>query len=434
MYERERWNINNSYLHPSLVKKYYGPGQFVCHMVSDSETDARSESGGSIPAPLNSPEGSHDPFSWYARQRNKGPVQYDTKRGVYDVFSYKHVKESLQDGQRLIRKDLSQDQDSPRDSLSYIGNAMIWSDGPRHTQIKSQLFSYFRPDLLTDMHKAIQKIAESQLDAALANGPDFDFVESFAAPVPLRVIMHMVGIPERDHQQMLKWLKTFREVMYSEYSTAGSSNGELMKEPVNYFKKLVARRSDEPANNDLISQLAAETDLTSEEIGANCFDFVLAGQGTMSEFLSNSLYLFAEHDLFGDFNQYDLDSVLEEVLRYRSPLQARVRQTTETLTIGGVNISPDETVILWLGAANRDPERYERSEMFVPERDPNHLAFGGGPHICIGAPLARLQAPIVLRTFIERFDEIDVDTNGGQPKSKASILGFEKLPVSTRPS
>jgi cytochrome P450 len=384
----------------------------------------------SLPDPLKSAEALHDPFDWYASQRRRAPVRYDSDRGVYDVFSYEHVRKALHDNDRLVRESLS-DRGGPRTPFSYIDNAMVWSDGPRHGRTKGQLFDFFRPDLLADLRGSIRAMADSQLDAAVADGTEFDFVESFAVPVPLRVIMQMIGVPERDHQRILEWLKTFREVMYSEHSAVGSGDGTRMQDAVDYFERLVARRTADP-RDDLISRLATETDLTDAEIGSNCFDFILAGQGTMSEFLSNAVYLFDEHALFDRLEEYDLEVVLEEVLRYRSSLQSRARRTAEPVMLGETEIPADETVILWIGAANRDPERYERSETFVPDRDPDHLAFGSGPHTCIGAPLARLEAPIILRTFVERFDEIEVHGDAATPKARASKLGFEELPVSVR--
>jgi len=397
-------------------------------MVIESGPDNPTELPESLPGPLQTKDALHDPSGWYAEQRRAAPVQYDNHRGVYDVFSYNHVKTALQDNDRLARKSLNQNHAGTQNPFSYIDTAMVWSDGTDHRRMKSQLFEYFRPDLLADLNDSIEEIACSQIKTALESGPEFDFVEEFAVPVPLRVVMELVRIPRRDQQRVLKWLQTFRGVMYSEYSAAGSTNPSEMAEAVEYFESLVARRRNEPTN-DLISTLVAETDLSDAEIGSNCFDFVLAGQGTMSEFLSNALYLFVEHELLEDIEFDDLGVVLEEVLRYRSPLQSRARMTTQPVEIHETRIPSGETVILWIGAANRDPNRYDHPEQFRPDRDPDHLAFGSGAHACIGAPLARLQAPIVMRTFLEHVDSVDIQRDGMEPKTKASKLGFERLPI-----
>ncbi len=386
----------------------------------------------SLPEPLRSKEALHDPFDWYDRMRRDSPVRYDPQRDVYDVFTHDHVKRSLQDDDRFVRKELSGSHMSPDDPFSYLDNAMIWSDGPAHKQGKGQLFEYFRPSMLEGFRESIERVSESQLQAALEDGPAFDFISEFAVPVPLRVIMDVVGVPQEDHTRMLEWLETFRSVMNSEYSAEESTDGERMEDAVEYFQDVIAERKRNP-RDDLVSRLAAETELTDAEIGSNCFDFILAGQGTMSEFLSNAIFLFVENDLMDDIDAYDLPVLLEEVLRYRTPLQSRARLSVESTTLGGTTIPEGETVILWLGSANRDPKRYDRPDVFVPERDPEHLAFGSGSHTCIGAPLARLQAPIVLRTFLDAFERIEIDDDGIEPKPKASKLGFETLSLSTTP-
>ncbi len=397
-------------------------------MEPESNVKRTQQLHNSIPEPLKSPGRLHDPFEWYDNKRATAPVQYDPKRDVYDVFSYDLVKNGLQNSNQLIRKNLSESHLNTPTAFSYIDTAMVWSDGPAHKAAKSQLFKYFRPSMLEGLTESIETIANQQLETATNNGPTFEFVEEFAVPVPLRVIMDVVGVPQEDHHQLLEWLETFREVMYSEYSAVGPADGAAMEDAVAYMRQLVADRSQEP-KNDLISQLAAETELSYEEIGSNCFDFILAGQGTMSELLSNALYIFWNENLLGELDEYDLSVVLEEVLRYRSSLQSRARETVESVRLGETEIPSGETVILWIGAANRDPAQFDRPHEFIPDRNPDHLAFGNGPHACIGAPLARLEAPIILQTVIDQFDTITIDTETMTPKSKASKLGFEHLPV-----
>jgi len=400
-------------------------------MEANTSGDGTNDFSDDLPAQLQSDAALHDPFAWYEQQRAQGPVHYDPQRDVYDVFSHDHVKRALQDSDRFARKALSRSHAETESPFAYLDNAMVWSDGPGHKQSKAELFEYFRPSMLSGFADAIESVTAAQLDVALESSPEFDFVSEFAVPVPLRVIMDVAGIPAEDHQQLLEWLETFRTVMNSEYSAAESRDEDRMADAVAYFRDLVARRQDDP-RDDLVSRLATETELSDAEIGSNCFDFILAGQGTMSELLSNALYLFATNGMLDSIDDYDMETVLEEVLRYRSPLQSRARETTRPVTVDDTDIPSGATVILWIGAANRDPEVYERPEEFRPERDPQHLAFGSGAHSCIGAPLARLQAPIVLETLFDRVERIDLPRDSYEPKPKASKLGFETLPVTMR--
>jgi len=200
---------------------------------------------------------------------------------VYDGFSYEHVKEALQDDQRLVRKELSRSNMSAPNPFSYIDNAIIWSDGARHSQTKHQLFERFTPDVLRDLQRTIEDLTRMQLDGALEDEQEFDFVTDFAIPVPLRVVMQLVGVPQQDHWQILTWLETFRTVMDKEYGGVESRNPEAMAATVEYFKQLVAEWKADP-RDDLISRLVEETDLNDEVIGANCFDFIMAGHTSAS--------------------------------------------------------------------------------------------------------------------------------------------------------
>lgn len=397
-------------------------------MASDS-TVTDVETDGEIPEGLRSDEALHNPFDWYHKKRHTSPVQYDSQRGVYDVFSYEQVKKGLQDDKRLLRPPLTKGQS--KDPLSYFDTAMVWSDGSNHKKVKGELFEYFSPRMLQGVEESIVSITNSELDISQTNTDKFDFVSDFAVPVPLRVIMDVIGVPHEDHDQLLSWLETFRSVMTSEDSADGSIKRGHMEGAAEYFKELVSERRASP-ENDLISKLAQETELTAEEIGSNCFDFALAGQGTMSELLANAVHILDDNAIVEDMNEYDLDLLLEEILRYRSPLQARARKTKEAVTMGGTTIPADEIVILWIGAANRDPARFADPDVFKPERDPDHLAFGSGAHNCIGAPIARLEAPIVLRTFFDRVTQIDIDYAESVPKQKGSKLGFERMPIKLR--
>ncbi|MFQ3477480.1 cytochrome P450 [Halonotius sp. F2-221B] len=394
-------------------------------MASDSKVVDGKEAD-SLPKGLRSNEALHDPFDWYHNKRSTAPIQHDPNRGVYDVFSYELVKKGLQDNKALCRPQLTEEETD--DPLSYFDTGMVWSDGPSHKQVKGELFQYFSPRMLQGIEDSIVSITESQLDTATADTGELDLVEDFAVPVPLRVIMDFIGIPQDDHEQLLEWLETFRSVMTSEDSDKASIKGGHMAGAAEYFKGLVDERQANP-QNDLISQLSTETELTPEEIGSNCFDFALAGQGTMSELLTNAVYILDQRNYISEIDDYNLSVVLEEILRYRSPLQARARRTTNQITLGETTIPADETVILWIGAANRDPEKFEDPDIFDPYRDPDHLAFGSGSHNCIGAPIARLEAPIVLETLFDRLPQVDIDYSNLIPKPKASKLGFDKMPV-----
>lgn len=166
----------------------------------------------SAPTPLKTKAGLHDPFGWYKKMRSQSSIHYDSQREVYDIFGFQQVKNGLQDN-ALVRKSLADD--SNRTSpFSYIDNAIVWMDGSQHKRSKGEFFKYFRPGEINEFENTIRELTTNQLDQAVANGTEFDFVSELAEPLPLRVIMSMVGVPDEDIDKVIEWLLTFREVTY----------------------------------------------------------------------------------------------------------------------------------------------------------------------------------------------------------------------------
>lgn len=376
-----------------------------------------------------------NPFDWYKEQRSCGPIHYDEKRGVYDVFSYEGVAQLLKNDQHAIRPTLANHHaelglDSP---LVYLQDSMMWSNGEAHSDIKSELFSYFRPDEMKKIEDLIAQVTDSQIQSVTNGRTEFDFVQEFAAPVTLQISMDLIGIQMSDYERMREWIDEIIEIKRSEYSSSKSKMPDTSTQAVEYMKDIVEVKKEDP-KHDLMSMMVQETELTDEEIGSNCLDILMASHSTMADFLSNAIFLIIKNDLTHKTDNGELSGMLEEVLRYRSPLQAHMREMSEAMKIDGTTIPRGEIVILWLGAANRDPERYDQPETFLPDRNPEHLAFGAGAHTCIAAPLARFEAPIILRSFMEHFDDAEILYDSIEPTSGASGLGFKRLPVSAKPA
>jgi cytochrome P450 len=124
-----------------------------------------------------------------------------------------------------------------------------------------------------------------------------------------------------------------------------------------------------------------------------------------------------------------MDTVIEEVLRYRSSLQATERTTTREVDIAGTTLAEGAQIQVFVGAANRDPRQFEDPETFKPERNPRHIAFGHGTHRCLGAPLARLETEVSLETFFDRFAAVDVHVEEAVPQLTLTEFGLESLPI-----
>lgn len=200
------------------------------------------------------------------------------------------------------------------------------------------------------------------------------------------------------------------------------------KEMGKYFAKLVKERQGGDGD-DLITLAANADELSQQEKIGFCMILLLAGNITTTNLLTNAIWCFQEQGIMGDIRTGDIDrkKAIEEVLRYRSPIQEIQRVTSEDVELGGRQIAAGEVVNVWVGAANRDPEIFDDPETFRPERSPNqHLAFGKGIHYCLGAPLARLEADIALDQLLTRFDRIDAELSNLKPIS--SHYGLDSLP------
>jgi cytochrome P450 len=161
-----------------------------------------------------------------------------------------------------------------------------------------------------------------------------------------------------------------------------------------------------------------------------CALLLVAGNVTVRNLLTNSVWCLAEQDLYGELDESNLSMYVEEVLRYRSPIQTTGRIVVEDVTVRGKTIEAGNHIMCWLGSANRDRSQFDNPSSFKPDRTANqHLGFGHGIHYCLGAPLARLQAKIVLSELFDRWDSIKFAEDPIQPVRNPTIHGLETLPI-----
>ena len=173
--------------------------------------------------------------------------------------------------------------------------------------------------------------------------------------------------------------------------------------------------------------------MTPEEIYNFCSLLLLAGSHTTITLLTNFIWMIVKHDYVGDIlsGDIDIDTAIEEVLRYQPSVHSLIRTAAEDTELRGQSIKEGDSVVLWVGSANRDPDRFDDPETFDPNRKPNpHMAFGRGIHTCLGAPLARLEARTVLPIFFDRISDIEFATDERVPIQGATLYGLETLPVS----
>lgn len=396
-----------------------------------------------FPEELSTREGWLEPFSWYERMRRKEPIRYDENREIWGVFSYEDTKAVLRndsafssDPQNTPRFDVPEEDQSP------IMDTILFTDPPDHRRLRSVVEEFFRPNAVADLAPRIEEITSDLLDDTLEGG-EMEIVEELAYPMPVVVIAELLGVPSSDRGQFKEWSDVLVARPEAETEAAlrefQARQEQVLGELAEYFSEMIEACQNDPRGDLITAILEAETEgrkLTEREILGFCMLLLVAGNITTTNLITNAMRCFAERpETMAELRQGDLTfkTTIEEVLRYRSPIQALFRVVTTDTRLGDHEISEGEGVVTWIGAANRDGEQFSDPREFVPDRQSNqHIAFGYGSHFCLGAPLARLESKIALRELLSRTDEIEIHTENLSPVRSSFIYGVESLPISVR--
>ncbi len=392
-----------------------------------------------FPEALSTREAWLEPFDWYHEMRENAPVHYDPERNAWDVFRYADVKRILGDDATFsVDPENAPDFVSPKmDGQEMAISSMVSEDPPRHDELRDVVDDFFRPQAIRELEPRIRELTGELLDDTLDREGKIDLVEEFAYPLPVMVIAELLGVPVEERDQFKEW----SDALIAAPSDSESSEAfaerqfELFQEMSGYFMQLIKERRQNP-REDLISTIAnAEIDgepLPPENMVGLCILLLVAGNITTTNLIANAMRCFGENDLFETYTAAGavLTPAIEEVLRYRSPVQAMSRFTTEDVTIGDESIEAGEVVVVWMGSANRDNRQFPEGDSFIPDRSPNqHLGFGYGTHYCLGAPLARLEADVALSELFGRFADVEIPDTTLQPTRSSFIYGVDSLPI-----
>lgn len=381
------------------------------------------------PAALTSRNAQLDPFEWYRRMRQESPVRYDESRACWDVFEYGVISEILLDADRFssVRE--------PDDGDEYP--SMLSSDPPEHTKLRKPVEAFFTPDAVDSLETDIRQTAERLVDEALAEGDRFDLVSALSYPLPIMTIATLLGVPPEDREQFKDWSDTVvagPQLTGGDHDALEERQEEAGQALVDYFDRVVERRR-ESQRDDLVSQVLTADDgdpvLTDEELLGLFRLLLVAGNVTTTNLITNAVWCLCErNDLDVVRDDEGPARVVEETLRFRSPVQRTSRVATEDVRIGDHSVPAGDTIVTWLGAANRDPQQFDAPDQFRPERSPNpHMAFGRGIHICLGAPLARLEGRIVLEVLVDRIADLRLIDTEYDPLPSTFLYGVQALPV-----
>jgi cytochrome P450 len=380
-----------------------------------------------------------DPYPVYRRLREEAPLYYNDAHDFYALSRFEDVERGLSDRATFI---------SGRGGILELIKAgiemppgiLIFEDPPTHTIHRALVSRVFTLRRVTALEPKIREFCVQSLDA-LVGAERFDMIADFGAQMPMRVIGMLLGIPEEDQAAVREYSdKSLRtEPGQPQNFSQGFAQGQMFGEYIDW-------RAEHPSDDIMTQLLQAEFEdetgatrrLTRNEILTYVNVIAGAGNETTTRLIGWAGKVLADHP---DQRRALVDDpalipgAVEELLRYEPPPPHVGRCTARDVELHGGIIPAGSAVLCLVGAANRDDRRFPDGDTFDIRRDNGpHLAFGFGPHFCLGAALARLEGRVALEELLRRFPEWDVDLDGARLASTSTVRGWEALPVVVSPT
>jgi cytochrome P450 len=395
---------------------------------------------------ISDPATAVDPFAHYERMRQHGPILSGAAlSSTVDHAAANHILRSEDFGTGaghaelppFLRRAFERAADpyalSPVDPPSLLA-----LDPPRHTWHRKLVSRAFTARRIAQLHETIERVAEELLDEIEQDprGGPFDLVERYAGRLPVAVIAQMLGVPAHEHDRLLEWGNRAAVTLDPGLTFAGYRDAEsALRRMHHWFDEHVARLRRAPGD-DLLSQLAVLEGveaLTPLELRAIGLLVLGAGFETTVNLIGNAVVDLEAHPeqralVLAEPERWP--DVVEEVLRFDSPVQLTMRSALRDTVVAGAPVRAGTAMLVLLGGANRDPQVFAdpaRFDITRPNAD-QHLAFSAGVHFCLGASLARLEASTALRALYTRFPDLEL---AGTPARRGTrvLRGWEHVPV-----
>ena len=317
-------------------------------------------------------------------------------------------------------------------------SSLVFSDPPLHTHVRKIMTSAMTPRAIARMEPGLIETVDTLLDA-MAGQDQVDLIEDFASTIPIQIIGNLLDVPKSERGPLRDWSLAILGALEPALTEEQLAKGHrAVLDFKAYLENLVARRRASPGDpeKDVLTRLIRgdgnDAQLTEIELLQNCIFILNAGHETTTNLIGNGLVLLHDHP---DQRERLLEngaliaSAIEEVLRFRSPNQFGNRETTADVELDGLPIAKGTNLHLCIGAANRDPAVFDDPARFDITRKPNrHLAFAGGPHVCVGLSLARLEGRIALWRFLQRYPNYKVLPQR-QQGGRIRFRGYAALPA-----
>ncbi len=388
-----------------------------------------------------------NPYKTYSYLRASAPLHWADKfrSGAWLVTRYADVLAGLHDARLSSQRSHTLTAALPREAQGeftsfnqIFSKWMLFLDPPEHSRLRKLLNKEFTPNMIQRMRPRIQQVVDKLLDQ-VAGKNEMEFMTDFANPLPVRVIAEMLGIPSEDQRDFQIWSDDLADFFGNAAGTIDAAR-RAQNSLINlteYFRALLPERR-EHKGDDLVSLLLRVEEegevLTGEELLAQCTLLLVAGHETTRNLLGNGLLaLLQRPDQFAKLKEHPslMTSAVREFARYDSPVQFSGRAATADFSWHDQEIRKGQTVILLLGSANHDPEKFSDPERLEISRDEGMpLSFGHGTHFCIGAALAQTEAEIAFTTLLERTSSLRLLDDAPAWRSNMSFRGLNRLPLS----
>ncbi len=397
----------------------------------------------SLMVELLDPANRTDPYPLYARFRDRGPIQLPEFN--LTVFSaYRHCDEVLRNPSSASdrrKSTITQRALAAGESRPPGPPGFLFLDPPDHTRLRKLVSKAFAPKVVNALAPEITTLVGELADRIAEQG-QFDVIADFAYPLPVAVICRLLGVPLDDEPKFSAASGLLAQALDPVIAVTGEPP-QGMEERMRalrwlrqYLRDLIEQRRSHPGE-DLMSALVSVEEsgdqLTEDEIVSTCNLLLIAGHETTVNLIANAvLAMLRQPEQWAALgaNADRTPAVVEETVRYDPPVQMVGRIAADDMAIGDTTIVKGDTMLLLVAAAQRDPAEFDRPDVFDPDRGTfRHLGFGRGPHFCLGAPLARLEAGVALSAVTARFPGAHLI---GEPVYKPNITlrGLSALTVS----
>jgi cytochrome P450 len=367
-----------------------------------------------------------DPYPFYRGWREQSPVWWSERLGGYVVSRYADVRRGFGDG-----KAFRQSQKFERGLTEALGaRPLVAMDPPAHTLVRSAFSGPFRPHALEELMGSAVTEAVTTTIATLADGAAFELGREVSTPVAMAVVARLIGSDDSPqlgglYSAVLDSLRRVRMNQAEGEELVGRAAGADL---IAYLRDLRSR-SVRTSGLDLVTTIATAQGLDERQIVTTCANLLVAGVETTVGGVATTIYALLTHE--PELGRVRSDPNLarrcfDEALRWVSPVQIIGKQVAQSVKLDATQLQPGDEVFLLVGSANRDPERYDEPHRYRLDRlNRDHLAFGSGLHLCVGAPLSRLEARLIVNQLLARFPRLDVlepnaslDWSGG-PSARA---------------